>query len=24
MDIINRTVIKEYEGVQINLITDSN
>jgi tRNA A-37 threonylcarbamoyl transferase component Bud32 len=23
MDIINRTVIKEYEGVQINLITDS-
>jgi hypothetical protein len=24
MDIINRTLIKEYEGVQINLITDSN
>lgn len=24
MDIINRTVIKEYEGVQISLITNSN
>ena len=24
MDIINRTTIKEYEGVQINLVTDSN
>ncbi len=24
MDIINRTVIKEYEGVQINLVTDFN